>query len=148
MPVSRKGCPRCTQDVDPSTTKCPSCGLVFDSSHPLRDMGPAPVKGVQLTGPNGIKMRIVTDPYLLRRSVCTEMFGASAGCLSETGQCEFARKDEFSWVVRPTAGTTNATFLNGSVLAVETMLDSGMELAVGSAKSGNMGIIMRVDLMT
>jgi len=76
------------------------------------------------------------------------MFGSSAACISETGQCEFERKDDFTWTVRPVASAANATFVNGTVLAAETVLDNGMDLAVGNAISGNKGISVKVDLIT
>jgi hypothetical protein len=147
MTVSRKGCPRCTQEVNHAATQCSSCGLIFDASHPLRDLGPAPVKGVQLTGPNGMKLRITSDSSVLRRSVCIGMFGPEAACLSENGQCEFVRKDEFTWTVKALPGTVNATFINNAVLVDETALENGFELAVGNASTGNKGIVIKVHLM-
>ena len=147
MPLTRKACPKCSQVVEPSSTTCPACGLSFDATHPLRDLGPAPVKGLQLTGPSDLKLRIVTDCYVLRRSVCVNMFGDVAACVSEKGQCEFLRKNEFTWAVKPASVTVNAAILDGKELISETVLEDGMTLAVGNMKSGTMGLVLKISLI-
>jgi len=148
MPITRKGCPKCSQKIEPDSTTCPACGLVFDATHPLRDLGPAPIRGIQLTGTGDMKLRILSNNYVLRRSICVNMFGNSASCVSEKGQCEFLQKDEFTWTVSPVAGTVNTTILNNKELSIETVIEDGMSLSIGNLKSGTLGLVMKINLIS
>ena len=76
------------------------------------------------------------------------MFGNSASCVSEKGQCEFLQKDEFTWTVSPVAGTVNTTILNNKELSIETVIEDGMSLSIGNLKSGTLGLVMKINLIS
>ena len=85
-----------------------------------------------LVGPGGAELAIGAR-LAVGRTVLTTRFG-EGGQYAADRQFVLDKTDD-GWYVEPVLGTTNATLLNGAVLAVRTRLAPGDTVGVGSAVS-------------
>jgi hypothetical protein len=79
---------------------------------------------------------------VLGRTVLTTRFG-EGGRYAADQQFVVDRADD-GWYIEPVSGTTNATLLNGTVLAIRTRLAVGDTIGVGSAVSLKSKLDMQV----
>lgn len=94
-----------------------------------------------LVGPGGAEVSL-SARLALGRTVLTTRFGEGGRYAAD--QQFILDKREDGWYVEPVAGTTNATLLNGDVLAARTKLSAGDTIGVGSAVSKKSKLDMQV----
>jgi serine/threonine protein kinase len=94
-----------------------------------------------LIGPGGAEVSL-SARLVLGRTVLTTRFGEGGRYAAD--QQFVLDKTEDGWFVEPVAGTTNATLLNGDVLATRTKLSAGDTIGVGSAVSKKSKLDMQV----
>ena len=97
--------------------------------------------GLVLIGPGGAELALGAR-LAVGRTILTTRFG-DGGKYAGDQQFVLDKQDD-GWYVVPVAGTTNATLLNGDVLAVRTKLTAGDTLGVGSAVSKKSKLDMQV----
>lgn len=94
-----------------------------------------------LVGPDGTEL-VLTARVALGRTVLITRFG-EGGRFASDQQFVLDRKDD-GWYIEPLAGTTNATLLDGEVLAERTKLAPGATIGVGSAVSKRSKLDLRI----
>jgi hypothetical protein len=108
-------------------------------------VSPAPADGLLgplvLVGPGGVELSLGAR-LAVGRTVLVTRFG-EGGKYAADQQFVLDRKDD-GWYVEPVVGTTNATLLNGDVLAGRTKLAVGDIIGVGSAVSKRSKLDMQV----
>jgi serine/threonine protein kinase len=106
---------------------------------------PAPPDGLLgrlvLVGPDGAELGL-SARLSLGRTVLLSKFG-EGGKFAAEQQFVLDKKDD-GWYIEPVAGTTNATLLDGEVLAARTKLKAGATIGVGSAVSKKSKLDMKV----
>jgi len=94
-----------------------------------------------LVGPGGAEVAL-SARLILGRTVLTTRFGEGGRYAAD--QQFILDKTDDGWYVEPVAGTTNATLLNGDVLAARTKISVGDTIGVGSAVSKRSKLDMQV----
>ena len=94
-----------------------------------------------LIGPDGAELGL-SARLSLGRTVLTSKFGEGGRYAAEQ-QFVLDKKDD-GWYIEPIVGTTNATLLDGEVLAARTKLKAGATVGVGSAVSKKSKLDMKV----
>jgi serine/threonine protein kinase len=100
-----------------------------------------PAGALVLVGPDGIELAL-TARVALGRTVLLTRFG-DGGRYASDQQFVLDRAAD-GWYIEPVPGTTNATLLNGEVLAARTKLAAGAVVGVGSAVSKRSKLDLRV----
>ena len=101
----------------------------------------APIGALVLVGPDGAELAL-TARVAVGRTVLVTRFG-DGGRYASDQQFVLDRAAD-GWYIEPLSNTTNATLLDGEVLAARTRLTAGATIGVGSAVSKKSKLDMRV----